>query len=145
MEILANTEVIPPALLPRVLSLLESVLHRYPNDGTLLLDYTMAKSRRWSGEKDAVPSGFVEAITKASVLNPRLSQAFFVLGLVDAQNGDYRTAVTHFKKAIALKPDKDEYHYHLSFAYRQTGSEPGAQEEMRLFRELHKQNSTPAK
>jgi hypothetical protein len=38
-----------------------------------------------------------------------------------------------------------EYHFHLSFAYRQTGSEPGAQEEMRLFRELHKQNSTPAK
>jgi len=40
-------------------------------------------------------------------------RAFFVLGLIRAQEAQYQAAITLFKKAITLKRDKDEYHYHL--------------------------------
>lgn len=143
MEILADTEVIPLTLLPKVVSLFASLRGRYPNDGTLLFDYTMARSGRWSGSKDVVPPGFVEAISNALLLNPRLPQAYYVLGLVNAEEEQYNSAITLFKKAIELKPDKDEYHYRLAFAYRKVGDESAAKEEIQLFRELHSRNSAP--
>ncbi len=58
MEILADTEIVPPALAPKITSQLASLHKRYPNDGLILFDYTMVQSGRWSNDKAATASTF---------------------------------------------------------------------------------------
>ncbi len=123
MELLADTEIVPPALAPRVVELLASLHKKYPKDGLILFDYTMAQSGRWSNTKDAMPPHFVESLQEAIRLNPKLPQAYFQLGLVYGQQGKYAEEIRVLQKAISLDATKEEYYYRLAFAYRKTGDE----------------------
>jgi len=141
MEILADTEIVPPALAPKIISQFASLHKRYPNDGLVLFDYTMVQSGRWSNEKAAVPPYFTDSLKAALTLNPRLPQAYFQLGLVYAQQGKYAEAIRVLKKAISLDPMNDEYHYRLAFAYRKSGDEEKFHEELDQFQKLHSKAS----
>jgi tetratricopeptide (TPR) repeat protein len=141
MEILADTEIIPPTLVPRVTSQFASLHRKFPNDGLVLFDYTMVQSGRWSNDKAALPPHFTDSLKAALSLNPRLPQAYFQLGLVYAQQGKYAEAIRVLKKAISLDPINDEYHYRLAFAYRKSGDEEKFHEELDEFQKLHSKAS----
>jgi tetratricopeptide (TPR) repeat protein len=141
LEILAETEIIPPTLLPGVTSRFASLRRRYPDDGLILFDYTMVKSGRWSNHKDAVPPHFTDSLKAALSLNPRLPQVYYQLGLVYAQQGKYAEEIRALKKAISLDPIEDEYHYRLAFAYRKSGDEEKFHEELDEFQKLNHKNS----
>jgi tetratricopeptide (TPR) repeat protein len=137
MEILSDTEIVPPTLAPRITSQLASLHQKYPQDGLVLFDYTMAQSGRWSNNKAALPPHFIESLKEALTLNPKLPQAYFQLGLVYGDQGKYADAIHVLKKAIALDPANDEYHYRLAFAYRKSGDEQKFREELDEFQKLH--------
>jgi tetratricopeptide (TPR) repeat protein len=141
MEILADTEIVPPALAPRITSQLASLHRRYPRDGLLLFDYTMVQSGRWSNDKAALPPHFTDSLKEALSLNPRLPQAYFQLGLVYLEQGNSADAIRVLKKAISLDPINDEYHYRLAFAYRKSGNEEKFHEELDQFQKLHGKDS----
>jgi tetratricopeptide (TPR) repeat protein len=141
MEILADTEIVPPALAAKITSQFASLHQRYPNDGLVLFDYTMVQSGRWSNDKAALPPHFIDSLKTALTLNPRLPQAYFQLGLVYAQQGKYAEAISVLKKAISLDPMNDEYHYRLAFAYRKSGDQDKFQEELDQFQKLHSKAS----
>lgn len=141
MEILADTEIVPPALAPKIISQFASLRKKYPNDGLVLFDYTMVQSGRWSTDKAALPPHFTDSLKAALTLNPRLPQAYFQLGLVYAQQGKYAEAISVLKKAISLDPMNDEYHYRLAFAYRKSGDEAKFHDELDQFQKLHSKAS----
>ncbi len=137
MEILADTEIVPPALSPRVASLFAALHKKYENDGLILFDYVMVQSGRWSDDKDAVPPHFTESLKAALRLNPNLPRAYFQLSLVSAQRRNYQDEIQFLRKAISLDPNNAEYHYRLAFAYRRSGDEAKFREELNEFQRLH--------
>ncbi len=141
MEILADTEIVPPALATRITSQFAALHRKYPNDGLVLFDYTMAQSGRWSNDKAALPAHFIESLKAALSLNPQLPQAYFQLGLVYAEQGKYPDAIRVLKKAISLDPMNDEYHYRLAFAYRKSGDDERFHQELEEFQKLHNKAS----
>jgi len=58
MELLAETEIVPPELAPRIISLFADLHKRYEHDGLILYDYTMVQSGRWSRSTDPPPPHF---------------------------------------------------------------------------------------
>ncbi len=141
MEILADTETVPPTIASRVTSLLAALHEKYQNDGLILFDYTMAQSGRWSNDKDAVPPHFTESLKTALHLNPQLPQAYYQLSLVSAQQRNYPEEIQFLKKAVALNPGNEEYHYRLAFAYRDSGDMTKFREELNEFQKLHDASS----
>lgn len=137
MELLAETEIVPPELVPRITSLFADLHKRYEHDGLILFDYTMVQSGRWSNSTDPLPPHFADFLEAALRLNPKLPQAYFQLSLVDEQQKNYAEEIRLLKKAIALDPNKEEYHYRLAFAYRKSGDEAKFREELNEFQKLH--------
>ncbi len=141
VEVLADTEIIPPELADRVRAQLAALLRRYPNDGRILFDYTMAKAGLWSFRTDSVPADAVEALEKAVRLNPDLHQAYFQLSQIAAERRNFAEQVRLLKKAIALAPDRETYHYKLAFAYKNSGDQADFRKEMKIFEQLHTANA----
>lgn len=143
MEILADTEIIPAELLPRVTALLEALSARFPRDGLLLFDLTMARSGRWSHQPSALPeSELTAALQRATTLSPTLHQAFFQLGLLAGERGDVAGQIRLLRKAADLAPEREAYHYRLASAYQRAGDDPSAARERELYRSLHEKNQT---
>jgi tetratricopeptide (TPR) repeat protein len=141
MELLAETEIVPPELAPRIISLFADLHKRYEHDGLILYDYTMVQSRRWSSNTDPPPPHFADSLEAALRLNPKLPQAYFQLSLIAEQQKNYAEEIRLLKRAIALDPNKEEYHYRLAFAYRKSGDEAKFHKELNEFQKLH--NATP--
>jgi tetratricopeptide (TPR) repeat protein len=141
LEILADTEIVPSELAERVTAQFAALLRRYPNDGRILFDYTMAKAGLWSFRTDSVPADAVEAIEKAVRLSPDLHQAYFQLSQIAGERRDFAAQIRLLKKAISLAPDRETYHYKLAFAYRNSGDQADFKKEMALFQQLHDANA----
>jgi tetratricopeptide (TPR) repeat protein len=139
MEILADTEIVPPTLADKVLPRFASLHKRYPNDGLILFDYAMVQSGRWSGSKGALPPHFAESLKEAIRLNPKMPQAYYQLGLVYGQEEKYADEIRVLKKAISMDPGKEEYYYRIAFAYRKTGDEEQFRQALDEFQRLHHQ------
>lgn len=137
LEFLADNHNVPLAMLPDVSDMFTHLRQEYPNDGLLLFDDTMVKSRRWSGDRDAVPENFVASLKTALALNPRISDAHFELSLIYKSQGRYADEISELRKAIAIAPNNEEYHYHLAFAFRHSGDKDGYRREIGQFQELH--------
>jgi tetratricopeptide (TPR) repeat protein len=137
MEMLAETEIVPPGLAPRVTALFADLHKRYQHDGLILYDYTMVQSGRWSNSTDPPPPHFADSLEAAIKLDPKLPQPYFQLSLNAEQQKNYAEEIRLLKKAIALDPAKEEYHYRLAFAYRRSGDEAKFREELNEFQKLH--------
>ncbi len=136
MELLAQTENIPPEVAARVTTLLADLQRRYQHDGLILYDYTMAQSGRWSNSTE-IPPHFTQSLEAALRLDPKLSQAYFQLSLVAEQRKQYAEEIRLLQKAIALDAEKEQYHYRLAFAYRKSGNEAKFRDELSRFEKLH--------
>lgn len=137
MELLAETEIIPPELAPRITTLLANLHKRYKQDGLILYDYTMVQSGRWSNSPDSPPPDFAASLEAALKLNPKLPQPYFQLSLIADQQKNYAEEIRLLKKAVELDPDKQEYRYRLAFAYRKSGDKAKFREELNQFQKLH--------
>ena len=106
MELLAETEIVPPELAPRIISLFADLHKRYEHDGLILYDYTMVQSGRWSSSTDPAPPHFADSLEAALRLNPKLPQAYFQLSLIAEQQKNYAEEIRLLKEAIALDQTK---------------------------------------
>ena len=98
MEILADTEIVPPALAPKITSQFASLHKRYPNDGLVLFDYTMVQSGRWSNDKAALPPHFTDSLKAALTLNPQTPSSLFPIGPGLCATRQVRRSNQRFKK-----------------------------------------------
>ncbi len=137
MEFLADTGIVPVSVRAEVVSRLAALSSLYPRDGLVLFDYTMAKSGRWSGDKEAAPPGLVASLKAALALDPGLSKAYFELARIYEKQGNYSDEIVALNHAVTLSPHREQYHYRLALAYRRVGNLSAYQEEMKRYAELH--------
>ena len=96
MEVLSETEKIPSALLPTAVQHLTELHQRYPSNGLIVFDLTMARSGRWSGEQAATTPEFVAGLQQAVSLDPQLAKAHYRLAFAYRAAGDQQ----HFREEI---------------------------------------------
>ncbi len=75
-------------------------------------------------------------LEKAVRLDPKLGDAFLLLGSIYANEGNLRKAIAAYQSAIAASPQLQEAHYRLAMAYRKTGETDKAGKELELYKEL---------
>lgn len=117
--------------------------------GDALANYYYAvglwKSKQSEGGLDDASSARVEGLLQKAVqLNPKLGPAYLQLGILYAQRGDYVHAIAAYQKAIEVSPDLEETHYRLAQAYRRTGEDAKAKEQLQLHEQLSRQSKEQA-
>ena len=80
-------------------------------------------------------------LEKAVRLDPKLGDAFLLLGIVDAEQGHLNEAISAYQSAIEAAPPMEEAHYRLAQAYRKTGDTAKEQQELALYRQLSQQSA----
>jgi tetratricopeptide (TPR) repeat protein len=80
-------------------------------------------------------------LEKAVRLDPKLGEAFLLLGTVYADEGNLPKAIAAYQRASAASPQLEEAHYRLAMAYRKTGETGKAQKELNLYQQLRKQSA----
>ncbi len=142
MEVLSDTERIPPALLPTAMQYLTELHLRYPSNGLILFDLTMAGSGRWSGEQAPATSEFVAGLQQVVGLDPHLPKTYVALAAVYDEQKDFPQEIAALQQAIALAPDQAQTHYRLAFAYREAGDQQRFREEIKRYQALHTKQLT---
>ncbi len=80
-------------------------------------------------------------LEKAVRLDPKLGDAFLLLGIVYAGAGNLAKAISAYQSAIEATPPMEQAHYRLAQAYRKTGQAAKAQKEIELYQKLSKQSA----
>jgi tetratricopeptide (TPR) repeat protein len=80
-------------------------------------------------------------LERAVRLDPKLGDAFLLLGNVYADEGNLPKAISAYQSAIAASSQLEETHYRLAMAYRKTGATDKAQKELDLYQQLRKQSA----
>jgi tetratricopeptide (TPR) repeat protein len=80
-------------------------------------------------------------LEKAVRLDPKLGDAFLLLGIVYAEDGNLTKAISAYQHAIETTPPMEEAHYRLALAYRKTGEPAKAQHELELYQELSQEST----
>jgi len=120
-------------------------LHRYvtlqPKSADANYYYALGlwKLRNAAHDKGSVTE--VESLLKTALqINPRHAAAALQLGIVHAEQGAYKEAISDYRRALDADPGMKEAHYRLAQAYRQIGNAEEAKEELRLYGQLAKES-----
>ncbi|HXY50794.1 MAG TPA: tetratricopeptide repeat protein [Terriglobales bacterium] len=112
------------------------------NPGNAMANYYLALSLRKQAANAAGNWSQAESLFRKAVqLDPHLAAGYLQLGILYAERDDYGQAVPQFQKAIESGPTLEEPHYRLAQAYRRLGQDEKAREQIRLYKELSKQNT----
>jgi tetratricopeptide (TPR) repeat protein len=91
---------------------------------------------------DAQTAAQVESLLQKSVrLDPGLGLAYLQLGILYSDRKDFPQAISDYQKAIEASPRLEEAHYRLAQAYRRTGEQSKAQQQLQLYDQLSKQTA----
>jgi tetratricopeptide (TPR) repeat protein len=112
---------------------LERFAHLHP-ESALANYYYAASLTRTSPQARAL-------LEKAVRLDPKLGDAFQLLGSVYADEGNLPKAISAYQSAIAASPQLEEAHYRLAMAYRKTGETDKARKELEIYKELSQQSA----
>ena len=82
-----------------------------------------------------------ELAEKAVRLDPKLGEAFLLLGIIYADEGNLSKAISSYQRAIAASPQLEEIHYRLAMAYRKAGHTAKAQQELDLYQQLSRKSA----
>jgi tetratricopeptide (TPR) repeat protein len=97
------------------------------------------KSQQAAGALNEASSAQVESLLrKAIVIDPKLGLAHLQMGILFTQRRDYSQAIAAYQRAIEVSPELEEAHYRLAQAYRRTGDEEKAREQLKMHEELSK-------
>jgi tetratricopeptide (TPR) repeat protein len=77
-------------------------------------------------------------LQRAISADPKLDEAYVQLGVLYAAQGNFRQAITAYKKAIEVNPQSSEAHYRLALAYKRVGEEGKSEQEMQLYKQTEK-------
>jgi tetratricopeptide (TPR) repeat protein len=80
-------------------------------------------------------------LERAVQLDPKLGEAFLLLGTMYADQGNLQKAIAAYRNAADASPRLEETHYRLAMAYRKTGETEKAQQELALYQELTRQSA----
>jgi len=80
-------------------------------------------------------------LEKAVRLDPKLGEAFLLLGIIYAGQGNSTKAISAYQSAIAASPQLEETHYRLAMTYRKAGETKKAQQELDIYQQLSRRSA----
>ena len=90
------------------------------------------------GDPDATAKAEV-LLRRATAIDPKLADAWYELGLLDQQKGNWRQSQTALEKCVALQPKLSKAHYRLALAYAHLGRRDEAKREIALQQQYSEQ------
>lgn len=123
-------------LQPEIKAAFASYLETAPRDASAYYHYgaILYQQAQADGRNDYQQA--IQNLNQALRLNPGLAEAHFELGLIALAQGKTEQAIAALQKAVNLEPGLAAAHYRLGLAYKRTGNETRAQEELSRFRAL---------
>ena len=113
----------------------------HPENARAAYYYAMSM---WKGKRAQDPSTDfrqIEALlTKATALDPKLSDAHFQLGNLFSDQARYADAIPEYLKALEKNSDIPDAHYRLGQAYVHTGQKEKAQAELATYQQQRAQH-----
>jgi len=83
-------------------------------------------------------------LEKAIKLDAKLTDAYVQLGILRAGRGDLAAAIESYKRALAVDPGCSDAHYRLGLAYKRTGEDAKARQELDAYQQARKSESANA-
>ena len=128
---------IAPELSSEVSERLAGFVKAHPRNAMAHLYYALSL---WRGERArSAPEDLrrIETLLKRAVaLDPKLARGFLELGIFLCDQDRYAEAVEHLRRATTLQPNMPQAHYRLAQAYRRTGQNVLAENELEIFQQL---------
>ena len=107
--------------------------------------YAVSVWKQRKGPEDAATSARVESLLQKAVhLDPKLGPACLQLGILYAERKDWPQAIRSYQEATKVSPDLEEAHYRLAQAYRQTGEQMKAEQELQMHARIKKETAEKA-
>jgi len=103
----------------------ETVVRADPKDKIALFNL-MSEARDLGHDDDADTAKMIALLQQVVADDPQVIDAWFSLGNVYYRRGEFSTALSHFSKALALKPDYDLALINMANAYRALGRDDEA-------------------
>jgi tetratricopeptide (TPR) repeat protein len=121
-------------------------LHRYvtlqPNSADANYYYALGLWKLRNAAHDKGSATEVESLLKTALqINPRHAAAALQLGIVHAEQGADKEAISDYRRALDADPGMEEAHYRLAQAYRQNGNAEKAKEELGVYGQLAKESA----
>ncbi len=104
--------------------------------------YAISLWKQRKGPDDTKTVAEVESLLNKCVrLDPKFAPAYLQLGILSFDSKKFPQAISDYKKAIEANPKSEEAHYRLSQAFRRTGDQLKAQQELEIYNQLSKQSA----
>lgn len=139
---LGRIGVAAPHPLPCVAQNLAEFHHRAP--GNALADYYLAMALRKQqppAADSSVQQQVASLLREAVAADPHCGEAWLELGNLQAQSGNYTSAIPLYTNAVDARPQLTEAWYRLGIAYDRTGQHDQAREALAQHDQIEKQQA----
>jgi tetratricopeptide (TPR) repeat protein len=131
-----------PSLADQIRSRLQNFLGRDAQSAELSYDLAMCLWKTTPTESKADRDAQVESLLKHAVtLDPAYADGYFQLGVLYAEERNYREATEQYDLALKINPNAANTHYRLGQALARLGNQARAQEEFAVFEKLRQSES----
>ncbi len=137
-EMLASETKPPDTIIDRLKQFAE--LHPERADANYFYALALWKRHRESSDRIQIES----LLRKSVQIDPKYALSYVQLGILDAEKGNFRGAVSNYKAALKWSPDLQEAHYRLAQAYRRLGEIDKAREETQAYELLSRKSTEEA-
>ena len=139
---MGKIEMAAPNPLPCVEQKLERFVNLQPQSALANYFYAMTFWKQHGQSTDPQTVEHVEGLlTKAVTIDPKCSDAWLQLGVLQSSQRDYQKAIGYYNKAIDVNPQFAEAHYRLGVAYDRVGEREKARLQFQLHDDLEKQQA----
>jgi tetratricopeptide (TPR) repeat protein len=127
-----------PAPLPCVEEKLARFAQLRPDNALANYFYAVAV---WKHEGQPARERVMTLLNRAVTVDPKCSDAWLQLGVLEAGRQEYTRAIEDYGKAIAANPQSTEAHYRLAVAYDRAGEKDKAAMEFSFHDRLEKEQA----
>lgn len=118
--------------------MLERFVHQHSDDAKANYFYAMFLLKQGgTGAQDRVRPLLLRTVA----LDPKYSDAYLQLGIMQAGQKDYSGAIAYYRKALEADPQNSEAHYRLGVAYDRTGKPDQAKAEYQMHQQIDAANA----
>lgn len=116
----------------------------HPDHAEAHYDYALALWKHYKRTPDAQAAAEIEAQLKLAIAqNSQDADAHYLLGVIDADMGDYAHAAEELSQSVQLNPDNAESHYRLALAYRSAKETGLADRQFKIFEAMRTKKTNP--
>ncbi|SDE89486.1 tetratricopeptide repeat protein [Terriglobus roseus] len=118
--------------------MLERFVHQHPDDAKANYFYAIFLSKQ---ARTPAPDRVRQLLMRTVAVDPKFSDAYLQLGILQAGQKDYGGAIAYYRKALEADSQNSEAHYRLGVAYDRTGEPSKAKAEYEMHEQIDAANA----